>query len=170
MDEDINFGDSAAGKKMGGAFALGGAALGITSGIIKGLQDTKDFCLDPGQAALNTGENFGKNFLNIAGGLGDVFFNAIGKKTPEESLKEQLTLLNQQYRTSFDSFTMSFASAQTSFDEDVVSTMEAMNKTNHAIEIYYKDMLQEEIDLNTIRIIFLFLIIFVIYIFIIIKK
>ena len=164
------FGNSRAGKAMAGSLVAGGAAFGIGSGIIKGLQDTKDFCLNPGKAAENAGANFGKNLLNIFGGLGDVIFNAAGYKTPEESMKEQVTLINQKYRTSFDSFTMSFASAQASFDEDIVSTMEAMNKTNHAIEFYYKEMLQEEIDLNTMRIIFLFLIILVIYIFLIIKK
>ena len=155
---------------MADSLVGGGAALGVGSGIIKGLQDTKDFCLNPGKAAENVGANVGKNILNIFGGLGDVIFSAAGYKTPEESMKEQVTLINQKYRTSFDSFTMSFASAQASFDEDIVSTMEAMNKTNHAIEFYYKEMLQEEIDLNTMRIIFLFLIILVIYIFLIIKK
>ena len=151
-----SFGQSRAGKAMAGSFVAGGAAAGIASGIIRGLQDTKDFCLNPAQAAGNAAANFGKNMLNIFGGLGDVIFGAAGYKTPEESMKEQVTLINQKYRTSFDSFTMAFASAQASFDEEIVSTMEAMNNTNHAIEFYYKEMLQEEIDLNTIRIIFLF--------------
>ena len=169
MSDNYKYGKSAAGKAMARSLVGGAGALGMGAGIYKGIEDAKDYCLNPGKTTENVGMNFLKNFLNIAGGLGDVIFGAAGYKTPEESLKEQVGYLNQQYRSSFDSFTMSFASQQSSFDENIVSTMEDMNLTNNAIELYYKDMLQEEIDLNTIRILFLFIFIIIIYLFILIR-
>lgn len=151
-------------KVMAGALAAEAVA-GVAEGIVNGIKNEKDFCLNPAQAAGNAAANFGKNFLNIMGGAGDIIFGLAGYRSPLDKMKDQITQVQQEYRNSFDSFTQTFASIQASFDEEVVGTMQAINKTDNAIAVYYKDMLEEEIQLNTLRIVFLFIILMIIYIY-----
>jgi hypothetical protein len=161
------YGTSRAGRAMAGAMA--GAGLG--KGIVDGINGSKDFCLNPGEASANAVENFFINFGNIAGGLGDVVKGLFpgGGKTPEESMQEQVTDLNQQYRTTFDNFTTAFATAQASFDEDILPALEKMNTTNHAILTYFRLIEDEKIEMNTYRIVFIFILFIVLYIYLLME-
>ena len=136
-------------SRAGSAMAAAGAAAGLTKGIIDGISNSQNFCLDPGKAAANAGENFAINLGNIFGGLGDVIKNAIpGGKTPLEEMQNQVTDLNNQYRATFDNFTTSFASAQASFDEDIVDALQEMNTTSNTILTYFRLIEDEKIEMN----------------------
>ena len=161
------YGTSRAGRAMAGA----GALAGLGKGVVDGISGSKDFCLDPGKAALNATENFFINFGNIAGGLGDVVKGLFpgGGKTPEESMQDQVADLNNKYRATFDNFTTAFATAQASFDEEIVPTLEKMNTTNNTILTYFRLIEDEKIEMNTYRIVFVFILFIVLYIYILME-
>jgi len=158
-------------SRAGRAMAAAGAAAGLGKGIVDGITDSKDFCLKPGDAALNATENFFVNFGNIAGGLGDVVKGLFpgGGKTPEESMQDQVAYLNNKYRSTFDNFTTAFASAQSSFDENIVDSLEKMNTTNHTILTYFRLIEDEKIEMNTYRIVFIFILFIVLYIYLLME-
>ena len=155
--------------KGAGAFAGAAAITGLTSGIIHGLGDTKDYCLSAGKGAEQAGTEFAKNFLDIFGGMGSMIFGAVGYKSPLDKMQEELKKSQQQYRAEFDQYTQTFAKMQVAIDEDILEALNVMQTVNQFVIDYYNEMLSEKIQLNTFRIVFLFVFIFLIYIYIIIE-
>ena len=156
-------------KCKGGAAAAMAAAAAANwgAGIFDGIRDEKDYCLNPSKTSENIAANIAKQTLNMFGGMGDSIFSAGGYRSPLDKMQDQISTLNNKYRKQFDSFTQTFAKIQTSFDEDVVSSMELLSKNNTILDVYYKEILQEKITLNTIRIVFLFIFVFIIYLYIV---
>ena len=113
--------------KASDAGAVGFGVLGITKGIVDGIQDAGDYCLDAKTGAEQTGAAFGRNLLNLFGGLGDIAFGAFGYASPLEKIQNDVQSLNSDYRTSFDSFTQSFASSQTSINGDIIDNLYLIN-------------------------------------------
>lgn len=174
-----NLGNSPAGKAVKGAFCesescqgKAGAAIGILAsaeGIFKGIKDSKDFCLNPAQAAGNTAFNFVKNGLNVFGGLGDLFFNGINQKSPLERMQDEVSQNNNDYQQYSQQYTQLFAQKQLEFDDHLVETLNTMNKANSVNTRFFFEMVSEKEDLDRIYIIFLFVYIIIIIIYILIE-
>lgn len=171
-------GDSPAAQAAKGAMceslkcqaAAGGAIAAATSigNLFNHISDSKDFCLNPGQAAGNTIFQIFKNGLNLFGGLGDLTMG--GMNDPLGNMQKKLSKLNQQYEQSFKQYTQAFASAQTSFDEDILKTLPIMNDASTKNTQFYYEVISEKEQLDRIYILFLFIYIIIIIIYIMIHK
>lgn len=150
--------------------ALAGGAIGAAGAVgnlFNHISDSKDFCLNPGQAAGNTAFQFLKNGLNMAGGLGDLIMGGI--HNPLGDMQNKLTKLNQQYEQNFKQYTQAFASAQVSLDEEIVNALPIMNDANSKNNQFYYETLKEQEQLDRIYIIFIFVYIVIIIIYLFIK-
>lgn len=159
-------GKSAAGKAAGTMGAGTAAALDLGKGIIDGITNIKDFCLNPAEAAANAGENFGIAFLNIFGGAGDAILSASGQKTPLQQMQDDTKKLQLDYRSTFDSYTQKFAGLVNQTETNLFETMKVVNKLNSANMTFMEETLDEKIDMNSIYIMFLFMFFTIIYIYI----
>jgi hypothetical protein len=171
-----NLGNSPAGVAAKNAFCSTtaceagiGAGVGILASaedIFKGIKDSKDFCLNPAQAAGNTAINFFKNVGNIFGGLGDLF---LGGKSPLDQMQKKVSNLNYQYQQNAQQYSQLFAQNQLKFDDKLVDTLKTMNKANSINTQFYFEMVSEKEELDRIYIIFLFIYIIIIIFYILIE-
>jgi hypothetical protein len=171
-------GDSPAAQAAKGAMcesltcqsAVGGAIGAATSigNLFNHISDSKDFCLNPGQTAGNTMFQLGKNFLNLFGGLGDLTMGQA--HNPLGDMQKKLSRLNQQYEQSFKQYTQAFASAQASFDEEILKTLPIMNSASSKNTQFYYEVISEKEELDRIYILFLFIYIIIVIIYIMIHK
>jgi len=171
-------GDSPAAKAAKGAMCqsltcqgVAGGAAGAASSIgnlFNHISDSKDFCLNPGQAAGNTGFQIGKNFLNLFGGLGDLVMGGISN--PLGDMQKKLSQLNQQYEQNFKQYTQAFAAAQVSFDEEIITTLPIMNSASSKNTQFYYEVISEKEQLDRIYILFLFIYIIIVIVYIMIHK
>lgn len=159
-------GESAAGKAAGTMGATTAAALDLGKGIIDGLSDIKDFCLNPSEAAANARDNFGIAFLNIFGGAGDAILSASGQKTPLQQMQDDAKKLQFDYRSTFDTYTQKFDGLVTKTETDLFDTMKIVNKLNSANMTFMEETLDEKIDMNSVYIMFLFMFFTIVYIYI----
>lgn len=155
-------------NKSAAAKAAAGAAGLFVAGkdIIDGITDAKDFCLNPTEAAANAGENFGISFLNMFGGMGDSILAASGKKTPLQKMQDDTKKYNVDYKNTFDTLTQQFDSLALKTGKEELKVIKDLKNYNAANLAFIQEELQEEIDMNTIYIIFLMIVIFVIYFYI----
>jgi len=154
-------------KKEAAAGAFIGTAASIKSAFDAATKGGNNFCLNPGEAAKNAGMNFGKNMLNVVGGLGDLVFDNIpGNQNPLDNLQNQLTQVNQEYEKTFKTFTQKFASVQGKFDENVVKAFQDVADYSTKNTAFFFEMLSEKEQIDRIYIIFLFIYIFIILVYI----
>lgn len=154
-------------KKEAAAGAFIGTAASIKSAFDAATEGGNNFCLNPGEAAKNAGMNFGKNMLNVVGGLGDLVFNNIpGNQNPLDNLQNQLTQVNQEYEKTFKTFTQKFASVQVDFNDNVVQAFQDVADYSTKNTAFFFEMLSEKEQIDRIYIIFLFIYIFVILVYI----
>jgi hypothetical protein len=153
------------GEAAAGAFI--GTAASIKSAFDAATEGGNNFCLNPGEAAQNTAMSFGKNMLNVVGGLGDLVFDNIpGNQNPLDNLQNQLTQIQQEYEKTFKTFTQKFASVQGEFDEKVVSAFQDVADYSTKNTAFFFEMLSEKEQIDRIYIIFLFIYIFIILVYI----
>ena len=154
-------------KKEAAAGAFIGTAASIKSAFDAATKGGNNFCLNPGQAAQNTVMSFGKNMLNVVGGLGDLIFDNIpGNQNPLDNLQNQLTQVNQEYEKTFKTFTQKFASVQVKFNDNVVQAFQDVADYSTKNTAFFFEMLSEKEQIDRIYIIFLFIYIFVILVYI----
>jgi hypothetical protein len=154
-------------KKEAAAGAFIGTAASIKSAFDAATKGGNNFCLNPGEAAKNAGMNFGKNMLNVVGGLGDLVFDNIpGNQNPLDNLQNQLTQVNQEYEKTFKTFTQKFASVQVDFNNNVVQAFQDVADYSTKNTAFFFEMLSEKEQIDRIYIIFLFIYIFVILVYI----
>lgn len=144
-----------------------GAAISIGN-LFNHISDSKDFCLNPGQTVKNTAFQIGKNFLNLFGGLGDLTMDQV--HNPLGDMQKKLSKLNQQYEQSFKQYTQAFASAQASFDEEILKTLPIMNSASSKNTQFYYEVISEKEQLDRIYILFLFIYLIIVIIYIMIHK
>ena len=171
-------GDSPAAQAAKGAMceglkcqaAMGGAIGAATSigNLFNHISDSKDFCLNPGQTAGNTTFQIFKNGLNLLGGLGDLTMGGI--HNPLGDMQKKISKLNQQYEQSFKQYTQAFASAQTSFDTEILKTLPIMNSASSKNSQFFFEVISEKEELDRIYILFLFIYVIIIIIYIMIHK
>lgn len=124
---------------------------------------------DLGKSFSNTSQNVGLGILNFFG-VGDFIKNASGWKTPLDKLKEQVGQIQQQTEDFRDSANIKLFKVQEEINGAILA---GFHQSNNLLEDEIKsvqEILQEEISLNQIYIIFIYLLFLVLYIFYMLSK
>lgn len=118
-----------------------------------------------GEWHANFWENMGVAALNIFG-LGGIVKKA-GAQTPYDKMKAALAEQNQKAQQAALNFELTFARLEEDINEATFNTISSQYKTIQAEIKYEAEILQEQIDLNTIYVAAVFVIVLVLITFLI---
>jgi len=119
-----------------------------------------------GDQAANFGENFGIGILNIFG-LGGIVSQFA--KTPYDQLKSQLEDIQDTTRKFQDQANIALWQKQIKLDSDLFRLIQLSNQDLTASINEIDELLKEDISLNKVYILFLYLLFLVIYFYLMLK-
>jgi predicted PurR-regulated permease PerM len=117
----------------------------MTSSIV--VSAAPEVCSSPGLAAANFGETFGLSLASMVG-LGGIFGD-LGAETPLDKLKAQVRSITSQVQEFNNKATQQFAKTQSEFDDQIMNSIDSMQKNNQTLLNYNNEILQDEISSNS---------------------
>jgi hypothetical protein len=126
--------------------------------------DSQDVCYKGGSRAANFAENLGIAALNLFG-LGGIP-RLLGGYTPLEKAQSKVSELNNEVQKISNEMTVKAMSLQADIDKKIFNTMKEEQAELQAMINYNKEILDEEIHINTIYIAAAFILIMIILMYI----